>query len=116
VRVALKKLRYALELDVEARQLPLTGDLTILKASQDVLGHLHDLEGLIECSRQVQVSLLPDDLRTSRELKLFVRAVEEQCRNLHGQFMRDPSGLIAITRRNETKGSRPLPAVRRAVG
>ena len=116
VRIALKKFRYALELDVEARQLPLTGDLTLLKAGQDVLGHLHDLEGLIECSRQAQVSLLPDDLRTSRQLKLFVRAVEDQCRNLHGQFMRDRSGLAAITRRNGTKSLRPLPAVRRAAG
>ena len=118
VRIALKKFRYALELQVEARQLPLAGDLTSLKATQSVLGHIHDLEGLIECSRQAQVSLLPGDLRRTRELKSFVRAVEDQCRNMHAQFMRDRSRLVAITRRNGTKSSRPLPApaMRKAAG
>ena len=56
-RIALKKLRYGLELDVEARGLKSTKELRTLKRVQEVLGRLHDHQVLIDHVRGVQASL-----------------------------------------------------------
>ena len=56
-RIALKKLRYALELDVESRGVKSTPELRALKRMQEVLGRLHDLQVLVDHVRRVQASL-----------------------------------------------------------
>ena len=48
VRVAAKKLRYALEIDRELRRARATSRITQLKRLQDLLGRMHDYEVLID--------------------------------------------------------------------
>jgi CHAD domain-containing protein len=99
VRVALKKLRYAAELSTEAGSRRLTADVAALKAAQDLLGRLHDLEVLLEWGRKVQASLSLPDRTTWRELGLLAHAIQNDCRQLHARYMHDRVRLIAIAHR-----------------
>jgi CHAD domain-containing protein len=46
-RLAVKKLRYAAELVAEVTDRRIDSDIARLKAAQDLLGRLHDLETLL---------------------------------------------------------------------
>jgi CHAD domain-containing protein len=95
VRIAIKKLRYAVELDAELAGVRATPALTELRRAQDVLGRLHDLQVLIDRTREEQASLSPPDLRVWRELDLLVGALEDDCRRLHGRYVHDSAALLA---------------------
>ena len=120
VRIALKKLRYAVELSAElARALSqelqkrTTSDLRTLKHVQEVLGRLHDLQILIDRARQLQASLTPPNVTVWRELDALVVSLENDCRRLHARYMHERSKLLTICDR---VGTRPQsPAARRAV-
>jgi CHAD domain-containing protein len=116
VRIALKKLRYAGELATEVGSRRMTADVAALKRAQDLLGRIHDLEVLVAWGRGVQASLSPPDLTAWKELGSLVHAVEDDCRHLHAQYMRDRTTLIVIADR--TGATRPHSAVagRRAAG
>ena len=102
-RIALKKLRYAVELRSEARHRRATSDVATLKQAQDLLGRLHDLEVLIDRTRAVQASIDPPNLSAWRELGSLVRALEDDCRRLHARFVRGRARVIAITNRAAAK-------------
>lgn len=95
-RIALKKLRYGLELDVEARGLKSTKELRTLKRMQEVLGRLHDHQILIDHVRGVQASLTPPSVSTWRDLDTVLMSLEESCRRLHARYVRDRQMLIEI--------------------
>ena len=99
VRVAVKKLRYALELAADADHVKSSPDLRQLRRAQDVLGRLHDLQVLIDRARDVQASLTPPDLNAWRELDVFVVALEEDCRRLHGRYMNEAAALTDLCSR-----------------
>jgi CHAD domain-containing protein len=96
VRIAVKKLRYALELAVEAAPHRSSPDLKQLRRSQDVLGRLHDLQVLIDRTRDVQASLTPPDINAWRALDALVIALEDDSRRLHGRYMHDRDALLAL--------------------
>ena len=62
VRIALKKLRYALELVDRAAGRARARRAAALKRGQELLGRLHDLQVLIDRVRQVQASLTPPNV------------------------------------------------------
>jgi CHAD domain-containing protein len=99
VRIAVKKLRYALELAAEADHVKASPDLNQLRRAQEFLGRLHDLQVLVDRAREVQASLTPPDLNAWRELDAFVLALEDDCRRLHGRYMNDRAALEAICTR-----------------
>ena len=113
VRIALKKLRYAAELSKDAGR-PIAADLAALKAGQDLLGRLHDLEVLLRWGRAVQASVSPSDVALPRELGSLVLAVERDCRQLHARYMGDRAKLNALADR--MGGPNFLVADRRAAG
>jgi CHAD domain-containing protein len=98
VRIGVKKLRYALELDddVTARY---KADLRLLKRTQDLLGRMHDIQMLIERVRQVQASVGPPQLATWRHLDLLTVSLENGCRRLHGRYVRESAALEAMCAR-----------------
>jgi len=97
VRIAMKKLRYAVELAAEISGTKHRAGLTTLKRGQDLLGRLHDLQVLIERVRQVQASLTPPNLTVWRDLDALGLSLENECRLLHGRYMRSREGLVALT-------------------
>jgi CHAD domain-containing protein len=85
VRIAVKKLRYALELAGETRSGGSVRVLRNLKATQELLGEMHDRQVLIQHVRAVQ-SRPGAAVSESRELDRLARAFEAECRSLHAQF------------------------------
>ena len=105
VRLAIKKLRYAAELRAAAPGGPPTSDLRALRSAQGVLGHLHDVEVLIDYVRHLQSSMPAPDLNAWYQLGLLVRVLEDDCHRLHGRYMRDRAKLLSIAARMAgTKG------------
>jgi CHAD domain-containing protein len=111
VRVAAKKLRYALEMvrQVSGARAPvptrprslrsLGGQLALLEQTQDLLGRMHDLDVLMTRTRGVQSGSKVPDLRLSAELDDLVRWLETECRQLHGHYMTSRVRLLeACTR------------------
>ena len=96
VRIAVKKLRYAMEIERELRRSKATARLLTLKKAQDLLGRMHDLEVLIARTRAVQSSPTALDLKLSGDLDRVVRRLENECRQLHGQYIASRPALLAL--------------------
>jgi len=104
VRIAIKKLRYALELSNEITGTTRDPKLTALKRGQELLGRMHDLQVLVERVRQVQASLAPPSVAIWRNLDATVASLEDECRLLHARYMRLRDKLVAAA---DTLGARP---------
>ena len=96
VRIAVKKLRYALELVREVTGSRATAKIRTLSKVQDLLGRMHDLEVLIARTRGVQGSPGAPNLKLSGELDRLVRRFETECRQLHGHYMASRRSLLDI--------------------
>jgi len=96
VRIAVKKLRYALEVSRELSGSRAMARIRTLKEAQDLLGRMHDHEVLIARVRGVQGSKAPN-LRLSGDLDKLVRRLETECRQIHGHYMALRKKLLAIT-------------------
>jgi CHAD domain-containing protein len=103
VRIAVKRLRYAVELSTEAAGERGGADLNVLKRGQDVLGRLHDVQMLIDQVRQTQASLAPPSVTVWRELDTLVASLEDDCRRLHARYMRLRDGLTALVERRSER-------------
>jgi CHAD domain-containing protein len=112
VRIAVKKLRYALELSTELAGIKNDADVRALRRVQDGLGRMHDLQVLIERVRQVQASLAPPNVTVWRELDVLIVSLEDDCRRLHARYMRARDTLTAIT---DALRARPQVAAPRSV-
>ena len=105
VRVAIKKLRYAMEVVNQLSGSRAAASLRTLKAAQDLLGHMHDLEVLTMRVRAMQASSGPPNLKLSAELDRLVRRLEAECRQLHSEYIAMRKKLIAICDRTASIGS-----------
>ena len=112
-RITLKKLRYALELDVEARGLKSTDELRTLKRMQDVLGRLHDMQVLVDHVRSVQAALTPPSVTAWRDLDTLLNGLEQNCRRLHARYVGERERLMDICDRSSRRTS---PQRRRRAG
>jgi CHAD domain-containing protein len=106
VRIAAKKLRYALELHVEAGAEKSARDLAALKRLQRLLGRMHDLQVLIDRVREVQAAEANGHLPATRELDATAIALDRSCRRLHARFVRERDMLLAICDRASAKSTR----------
>jgi CHAD domain-containing protein len=118
VRIAVKKLRYAVELFAEIGGATTKGDLGTLKRAQDLLGRMHDWQVLMAVVREVQASLTPPNLTLWSDLDALIASLEDDCRHLHARYMRSRDRLAALTERLRTpvEPAAPVrvPASRRA--
>ncbi len=96
VRIEAKKLRYALEIQRELSHSRSSARLNRLKHLQDLLGRVHDLEILLEHTREVQASLPATNRRGMSDLNKLVRAIEAECREGHAAYMRGRSALLRL--------------------
>jgi CHAD domain-containing protein len=99
VRIAVKKLRYALELSQGATSPRGVARLRLLKATQDLLGRMHDLEVLIARTRSIQSSPGASSLKVSGDLDRLVRRLETECRQLHGHYVAGRRDLLTLCHR-----------------
>jgi CHAD domain-containing protein len=96
VRIAVKKLRYSMEIAREMSGSRATARILTLKKAQDLLGRMHDLEVLIARTRAVQGSANAPSLRLSADLDRLVRHLETEARQLHGHYIALRPALLAI--------------------
>jgi CHAD domain-containing protein len=98
VRIAVKKLRYALEIVRHLSGSRAEARIRTLKRAQDLLGRMHDLEVLIARTRALQAATVRD-LQLSSDLDQFVRHLETDCRQLHAQYITTRRTLLDICHR-----------------
>lgn len=96
VRIAAKKLRYALEIQRELKRSRSTARINQLKRLQDLLGDMHDAEMLIDRTRRVQAELAPIDRKLTSELDIVIRALEAECRRDHAAYMRRRASIVTL--------------------
>jgi CHAD domain-containing protein len=96
VRIAVKKLRYALEIAQELSGSRATTRIRTLKRVQDLLGRMHDLEMLIARTRAIQSRAGAPSLKLSSDLDRLVRRLENECRRLHVRYMNERKALRGI--------------------
>jgi CHAD domain-containing protein len=95
VRIALKKLRYALELGRAARIPHTARQAAALRRFQDLLGEWHDWQVLAAHASRVQ-SAIPIEDEALEEFTMLATRVEDRCRALHAEFIARRDDLTAI--------------------
>jgi CHAD domain-containing protein len=96
VRIAVKKLRYAMEIVRDLSRSRATARIMMLKRAQDLLGRIHDFEVLIARTRAIQGSPNAPSLRLSADMDHLVRRLENECRRLHGRYIAMRRSLLAV--------------------
>ncbi len=96
VRIAAKKLRYTLELAADAGIAAAQDAVRTLKRAQDTLGRLHDLQILQHHVAEVRAA--PPERRGAADggLDALSRALEEECRHLHGKYLAVYPALLQV--------------------
>ena len=96
VRIASKKLRYALELAADSGLPAAAPHVRVLKRAQETLGRLHDLQVLQGHVAAVQAA--PVGRAVPHEgLGAIAGRIEEECRRLHGKYVAQAESLHALT-------------------
>jgi CHAD domain-containing protein len=85
VRIAAKKLRYALEIAADSRVASARAHVQAIKRAQEMLGRLHDLQVLQAYVATVQARGSGGGAMAAR-LEALARHIEDQCRHLHGRY------------------------------
>ena len=97
VRIAAKKLRYALELSQDTGEVRIRSSVRELKGVQKLLGDLHDLEVLgtiIQDLTMPSADGIGDS--TNNELEALRLALDGKCRELHGQYVARRDSLLQL--------------------
>jgi CHAD domain-containing protein len=116
VRIAAKKLRYALEIADESHAAPCTAELRLLKRVQDALGRLHDRQVLQH--HVAEVASAPRSRRGAADpgLAVLARMIEDECRMLHARYiallpaLRDAAARIRRDLAVRVTAAKPRPA------
>jgi CHAD domain-containing protein len=93
VRIAVKKLRYVLELVQELSRIRTLRLVNRLRQAQDLLGRLHDLEVLAAYVRRV--SFEPDPGVVAQAAVILDR-MERETRDLHAAYLKRTGVLAAV--------------------
>lgn len=96
VRIAVKQLRYALEVRGRLCRVATAASLRQLRAVQEVLGRAHDLHVLGEHLRRVDARLVTRSRPAAADLRRVASDIDEVCRDLHAAFLTRRSALGAL--------------------
>jgi CHAD domain-containing protein len=114
VRIAVKKLRYAVELSAEAAGNARSADVRLLTRQQDLLGRLHDYQVLIDRVRRSHTSFPATDVPAWREQDRLVASLENAARRLHARYIRRRAPLAELCDRLAAGAPPPVAVARRA--
>jgi CHAD domain-containing protein len=102
VRIATKKLRYALELVADSRLAAVRPLLGTLKRAQETLGRLHDLQIIEQHVGGLQA--LPPSRRGAHDggLDVLARMLADECRHLHARYIKQVPALLELAEKCAT--------------
>ena len=92
-RIAIKKLRYVLEIAEATRTLRATGAVPTLKKAQDILGDLHDRQELID---ELGDAKPGDAATTADQLNLVTHVVAADISDLHARYLSRRNLVLAV--------------------
>lgn len=93
VRIAAKKLRYALELASDSGTAAAVEHVRAIKRTQALLGRLHDLQILQAHVADVQAAPASGSPGMDAAFDALSRHIEDACRHLHGRYLGSAAGL-----------------------
>ncbi len=93
VRIAAKKLRYAMEVAAETGVRAAARPVRTIKRAQDTLGRLHDLQVLQSYVATVQAKPAEGTVPDSG-LEILSRLLEDNCRFLHAKYLSSVPSLL----------------------
>ena len=105
-RIAIKKLRYVLEIAEATRTFRTTEAIADLKKAQDILGDLHDRQVLL--GKLADAVPLSDGAGSVEQIGLVARVVEADMYDLHARYLARRSRVLAVA-----DGARRLKSDRR---
>ena len=105
VRIAAKKLRYALEMARTVRIAGAASAVRRLRQYQNLLGLLHDLQVFSSHVTRVQGRLATDDPDLASLSDLLIH-LEDRCRELHAAFVARRGALVTLCEDVETAFAR----------
>jgi len=122
VRIATKKLRYAIEIARDAGVAGAGALVRTLKKQQERLGRLHDLQALLKHVREADAS--PSIGSRVNDLTMYADSLERDCRRLHAGFVEHRDELancvkevrqhiipsLATPARRQARVARPAPS------
>jgi CHAD domain-containing protein len=100
VRIAAKKLRYALEIAADGGMLAAQPLVGLLKRAQDTLGRLHDLQVLQHHVAEVQAAPPARRAAANGALDAITRALEADCRHLHAKYLAAAPALLDVSEKS----------------
>jgi CHAD domain-containing protein len=106
VRIAAKKLRYALEAVDASGGVRQVRGLAPLREVQELLGRLHDIEVLMLRTRTIQGAAGAVDLRHSADLDRLVRRLDGHCRRFHAEYVGLRTRLWAVCAQTAAQSAR----------
>lgn len=95
VRIATKKLRYALEITAETGLVAVARPLRTLKSAQESLGHLHDLDVLFTMLHAVPATAPGEELHHAAST--VIETLERHSRQSHAKYLRARASLTRLT-------------------
>ncbi len=96
VRIATKKLRYAVEIAQDAGIPAAALSVRMLKRHQARLGRLHDLQILLKHVRETEA--LPGITSRVNDLTAYADTLDRECRRLHADFVEHRGELASVAR------------------
>ena len=96
VRIATKKLRYALEIAADAGVRSATPLVRVLKRHQERLGHMHDLQMLLKHVRETEAA--PGVGSRVNDLTAYADSLDRACRRLHATFVEHRGELASVVK------------------
>jgi CHAD domain-containing protein len=98
LRLAAKKMRYTLEVARDGSRAPVGREIAKLKALQELLGRLHDLQ-ILQHEVRVAAAQPAGDWPAIRTLEKMAATFEAECRELHAKCLRMLPGIEAVATR-----------------
>ncbi len=116
VRIAAKKLRYALEIASDSHAAAAATLVGLLKRAQDNLGRLHDLQVLQTHVAAVQAQPRAGHRVPAGGLDVIAQTIEAECRHLHARYLSAAAALLQLchTTRHQIAPQLAMHARRRA--
>jgi CHAD domain-containing protein len=94
-RIAIKKMRYAMEIAHAIGQVDRSAAIRELKKAQDLLGDLHDRQELAD---NLTEACPPDRLDIAGQVSLLKQVIDAECQDLHGRYLARRAALQEICR------------------